>query len=112
MVVIKNGVLVIKLRGYPWNPDGFGTVHSIVFLQAIISHLFLKNWNLYGNFKLKSTANTLFFQYDPNMVQGIMGVRGLQPPAHFTISLNSNDSLRVIGAPESLLSVVRDVIQG
>ena len=108
----KNGVLVIKLRGHPWNPDGFGTVHSRVLLQAIISRLFLKNWNLYGNFNLKSTANTLFFQYDPNMVQGMMGVRGLQPPAHFTISLNSNDLLRVIGAPESLLPVVRDVIQG
>ena len=108
----KNGLFCDQVERLSLESRWFWNLHSRVLLQAIISRLFLKNWNLYGNSNLKSTANTLFFQYDPNMVQGMMGVRGLQPPAHFTISLNSNDLLKVIGAPESLPSVVRDVIQG
>ena len=35
----------------------------------------------------------------------------LPPPWHFTISLNSNDLLRVIDAPESLIPTIRDIIQ-
>ena len=106
----ENEVLLIKLSGYPWCPDGNETVHSRMVLQAIINDLFLKQWNLYGNCNLKSSANTLFFKYDPAMINPTEA-RVLPSPLHFTISLNKDDLLRVIGAPESLIPAIRNTIQ-
>lgn len=101
----ENEVLLIKLKGYPWSPDGEDTVHSRVILQTLISDLLQRQWKLYGNSNLKSAANTFFFEYDENLPPG-------QPsPTQFTISFNSHDLLRVISAPESLISAVRDTIQ-
>ena len=101
----ENEVLLVKLKGYPWQPDGEDTVHSRVVLQTIIGDLLQKQWKLYGNSNLKSAANTLFFEHDPNMPLG-------QPsPPQFTISLNTHDLIRVISAPESLVSAVRSTIQ-
>lgn len=101
----ENSVLLIKLNGTPWHPDGDETVHSRVVLQTLVNDLHARQWNLYGNSNLKSGTNTFFFEHTPNVVQG------QPPPAHFTISLNKHDSLRLIGVPESLISAVRDVIQ-
>ena len=106
----ENDVLLIKLKGFPWCPDGSETVHSRVVLQAIIHDLSQKQWHLYGNSNLKSTANTLFFKYEPDMSSSSVS-HPLPPPWHFTISLNSNDLLRVIDAPESLIPTIRDIIQ-
>ena len=101
----ENEVLIAKLKGYPWCPNGEETVHSRVVIQAIISDLMPKQWNLYGNSNLKSDCNTLFFEHSPSMVPG-------QPPsAQFLISLNSTDLLRVIGASENIVSAVRSTIQ-
>ena len=101
----KNEVLLIKLNGYPWSPDGEETVYSRVILQTLIGDLLQKQWKLCGNSNLKSSANTFFFEYDENMPPG-------QPsPAQFTISFNGHDLLRVISAPESLISAVRGTIQ-
>lgn len=101
----ENSVLVIKLVGNPWHPDGQDTVSSRLLLQNLINDLRLRQWNLYGNSNLKSSTNTLFFEYDPNIVPG-------EPSTtHFTISLNKQDRLRLIGAPDSLVSVIRNVIQ-
>ena len=101
----ENDVLVVKLKGYPWHPDGEDTVHSRVLLNAIIADLFQKQWKLYGNSNFKSEANTFFFEHDPNLPLG-------QPsPVQFVISFNSHDLLRVIGASENLISAVRSTIQ-
>lgn len=100
-----NSVLLIKLKGTPWHPDGDETVQSRVILQTLVNDLHVRQWSLYGNSNLKSGTNTLFFEHDPNIALG-------QPsPAHFTISLNKYDTLRLIGIPDSLISAVRDVIQ-
>lgn len=101
----NNGVLLIKLNGTPWNPGGGETVHSRVLLQVLVSDLLLKQWKLYGNSNLKSSANTLFFEYDPNSTPGLTSL------SHFTISLNKHDTLRLIGIPDSLVSAVRDTIK-
>ena len=101
----ENFVLLIKLKGTPWHPDGDETVHSRVLLQTLVNDLHARQWNLFGNSNHKSGTNIFFFEHTPNVVQGQL------PPAHFTISLNKHDSLRLIGVPESLISAVRDVIQ-
>ena len=102
----EDGVLLIKLKGFPWCPDGEETVHSRALLQTIISSLLRKQWNLYGNSNLEQRrTNTLFFEHNPNMVLE-------QPsPTHFTISLNGDDKLRVISASEMSVGAVRDTIK-
>lgn len=101
----ENSVLLIKLKGTPWHPDGDETVHSRQLLQTLVNDLQARQWSLYGNSNLKSGTNTLFFEHNPNIALG-------QPtPPHFTISLNKHDTLRLISTPESLISAVRDVIQ-
>jgi len=101
----NNDVLLIKLKGTPWHPDGSETVHSRVFLQTLVSDFQLKQWNLYGNSNLKSSTNTLFFEHDPNILPGQLSVM------HFTISLNKHDTLRLIGIPDSLVPAIRHTIQ-
>ena len=48
----ENEVLLIKLKGYPWSPDGEETVYSRVILQTLIGDLLQKQWKLYGNSNL------------------------------------------------------------
>ena len=100
----KDDVLVIRLSGSPWHPDGKETVHSRVLLNTIIAELHQRQWKLYGNSNFKSDANAFFFEHDPNLLLG-------QPSPQFLISLNSTDLIRVINAPENLISAVRSTIQ-
>ena len=100
----ENIVLMIKLVGNPWHPHGQDTVSSELLLQNLISDLYQQQWNLYGNSNLKSNINTLFFEYDPNIIpEG-------PSTAHLTVSLNKQDRLRLIAAPDSLVPVVRNAI--
>ena len=101
----ENNVLVIKLYGTPWNPDGQETVCSRLLLQNLIQDLYKKQWRLYGNSNLKSSTNTLFFEYDSNIIPGE------RYSSFFTVSLNKQDRIRLIGAEDNLVSVVRDVLQ-
>ena len=102
----ENDVLKIKLKGNPWCANGEDTVRVRVILHTLVTELLIKQWKLYGNSNLKSNADTLFFERDPNITSE------LQPsPVHFTISFNSEDLLRLIGTPEGLVSVVRNTLQ-
>ncbi|XP_078343312.1 uncharacterized protein LOC144629028 [Oculina patagonica] len=102
----EGDVLKIKLKGYAWHADGEETVHARVILHTLVNELLVRQWKLYGNSNLKSSANTLFFEHDPNIAPGPQPI-----PAHFTISFNSEDLLRLIGNPEGLVSAVRNVLQ-
>ena len=95
----------IKLSGTPWCPNGSETVSSKVILQTLVNDLYLNQWNLYGNSNLKSSANTLFFEYNPSIAPGLIAA------SHLTVSLNKNDTLRLIGIPQNLISVIRETIQ-
>ncbi|XP_068691739.1 uncharacterized protein [Montipora foliosa] len=101
----NNGVLLITLNGTPWIPHSDETVSSRVILHTLINNLYLKQWDFYGNSNLKGTANTLFFVYDHSITPELTTV------AHFTISLNKRDTLRLIGIPSSLVSVIRETIR-
>ena len=103
---VDNELLSIKLKGKPWLPGGEDTVHSRVMLQAIISNLTTKQWNLYGNSNIRADSNTFFFEHNPSMVPC-----ELPHPPHFIITFNRNDVLRVIGLPESLVPVIQSTIQ-
>lgn len=110
----ENDVLMIKLKGNPWYANGEDTVHARVILHTLIGALQVKQWKLYANSNLRSSANTLFFEYDPNIVPGMQfsPMPGMQlSQSYFTVSLNSHDLLRLIGAPEGLVSAVRTTLQ-
>ncbi|XP_078368412.1 uncharacterized protein LOC144652262 [Oculina patagonica] len=102
----KNYVLKIKLKGYPWCADGEETVHATVIIHTLVNELLMRQWKLYGNFNLRSSANTLFFEHDPNIAPVLQPI-----PEHFTISFNGENLLRLIGNTEVLLSPVRNVLQ-
>ncbi|XP_078342440.1 uncharacterized protein LOC144628243 [Oculina patagonica] len=102
----KNDVLKIKLKGYPWYADGEETVHARVILHTLVNELLIRQWKLYGNSNLRSSANTLFFEHDPNIAPGLQPI-----PEHFTIGFNSENLLRLIGNTEVLVSPVRNVLQ-
>lgn len=110
----ENDVLMIKLKGNPWYANGEDTVHARVILHTLIGALQVKQWKLYANSNLRSSANTLFFEYDPNIVPGMQfsPMPGMQlSQSYFTVSLNSHDLLRLIGVPEGLVSAVRTTLQ-
>ncbi|KAL9960254.1 hypothetical protein ACROYT_G033689 [Oculina patagonica] len=101
----ENDVLKIKLKGNPWDANGMDAVHARVILHTLVNELLVRQWKLYGNTRSGGSSTTFFFEHDPNICW-------LQPsPAHFTISFNSEDIIRLIGIPEGLVSAVRNTIQ-
>eukprot|EP00112_Aurelia_sp_Birch-Aquarium-sp1_P020058 Seg508.9 transcript_id=Seg508.9/GoldUCD/mRNA.D3Y31 product="hypothetical protein" protein_id=Seg508.9/GoldUCD/D3Y31 len=73
----------------------------------------MKQWKLYGSSKLRSTANsqlfsyeadTLFFRYDPDVVADDSRM------ARFVLSLNGNDRLRCVDAPQNATDCVKKMI--
>ncbi|KAL9960256.1 hypothetical protein ACROYT_G033691 [Oculina patagonica] len=102
----ENDILMIKIKGNPWNASGEDAVHARVILHTLVNELLNRQWKLYGNSRNRTSANTLYFEHDPNIALELQA-----SPAHFTISFNSEDLLRLIGVPEELVSAVRNTIQ-
>ena len=61
------GVLEVKLRGRPWWSTDEQSIMAKVLLQNIIATLRSYQWVYCCNVNLKSTADSLFFCYDPNV---------------------------------------------
>ena len=100
----ENGVLEVKMSGNPWWATDLQSVMAKVLLQNIISTLYRYQYVYTVNVNLKSTADSLYFRFDPNVP--------VAAAAQFcTISLNRTDRLRVISAPDSIVNMIRGVIQ-
>ena len=99
-----NDMLEVKLRGDPWSATEQESIMAKVLLQNIIATLRRYQWVYYCNVNLKSTADSLFFRYDSNTPPG-------QSVPFCTISLNRHDRLRVINAPETIVAMIRKVIE-
>lgn len=93
-----------KLKGYPWTGQGDDAVNSRRLLAAILRTMAQFGWNLLQAAdvsKKEFDKDTLFFE------------KGIPDPDVdlFAISLNMGDRIRIIDAPSSITSVVRDAIQ-
>ena len=99
-----NDMLEVKLRGNPWRATEQESIMAKVLLQNIIATLRRYQWVYYCNVNLKSTADSLFFRYDSNTPPG-------QSVPFCTISLDQLDRLRVINAPETIVAMIRKVIE-
>ncbi len=98
--------LQIKLHGNPWGlVSASENIQAKTMIKALINHLSMHQWRLYGSSNLKSTADTLFFKYDPHQpVDGSLATG-------FVISLNRKDRLRCIDAPAGVPSAVKNAIK-
>ncbi|OQS05768.1 hypothetical protein THRCLA_02145, partial [Thraustotheca clavata] len=85
----------LKLGGYPWSPSGHATVHSRQLMLSILLILKTHGYQLQSSMDIsdsESTKDTLIFR---------AGVAEEQPHM-FALSLNEEDLLRVINAPQDI----------
>jgi hypothetical protein len=92
------------MTGKPWYATGLTSIEANELLQNIIATLYRYQYVYTVKVNLTNSADSLFFRYDPEVPAG--------GAAQFcTISLNSTDRLRIICAPDSIVNMIRDVIQ-
>ena len=60
-------MLVVKLKGRPWNYNPNDVIRSKDLLKRLINELLSHHWVLYGSTNLRGNADTLIFKYDPNI---------------------------------------------
>ena len=99
--------LEIKLHGNPWMHYGGSAsenIQSKTLIKALINELDMRQWVLYGSSNLRGNSDTLFFRYDPSVMADGSRLAG------FVISLNKNDRLRCIDAPQDVTGCVKSMI--
>ena len=100
----KDGVLKVKLRGTPWKSSDEQAIQSKIVIQDIIAALRRHQWAFVCNVNTKSTTDSLFFRFEPDIVPG----EGIE---FCTISLNRSDRMRLIKVKEDVISRIRQVIE-
>ena len=100
----QNGFVEVTMFGTPWCETKQQSVKAKVLIQNIFSTLYRYQYVFTVNVNLKSTADSLYFRFDPNVPVGAAAQL-------CTISLNSKDSLQVISAPDAVVNMIRGVIQ-
>lgn len=98
----EGGVYSIKFNGTPWSyVDKTQSCTARLMVREIIRVLSRFCYLLYGNTNLKSTADTFFFQYMPNM-----------PEQKFTtVSLNRMDRIRLIYCDPHIIQAVESTVR-
>ena len=99
----KENCYEFKFVGFPWLSTGDQSVQARILLNNLMTTLAQHQYIIHGAANIKSTADSLFFQYDPT-------VSSQQSATHFVISLNRTDRLQMISAPEGIRQVVRQII--
>ena len=92
----------IKLNGNPWAwVNKIESCSARYLVKEIIQKLTAHRFDLHLNSNLTGTADTLFFQYN----------QYLQTEVPFcVVSLNRNDRLRMIHAPEAICHAIKDTV--
>ncbi|XP_057289349.1 uncharacterized protein LOC130612077 [Hydractinia symbiolongicarpus] len=100
---ISDSTFEIKFEGNPWHyVNKAESIMARHMLKQIIQSLSARQWLLYGNSNLKSTADTLFFRHDPT----------LQGEIEFlSVSLNRTDRLRFIHMPDGIVAGLEEVVR-
>jgi len=94
----------LKLEGRPWyfgNKDESCHTHHLI--RELIQMLSNNQFTLYGNSNLRSSVDTLFFQYNPNTVTDSVELT--------SISLNDHDRVRLINVTDAVIATVEDAIK-
>ncbi|XP_046840345.1 uncharacterized protein LOC124434494 [Xenia sp. Carnegie-2017] len=100
----QNGVFEIKMCGNPWESTDEQSIMAKLLLQNLVGFFYQHQYSFAVNVNLKSTADSLFFRHDPDLPAGSF-------PQLCTISLNRTDRLRILCAPEPIITIIRGVIQ-
>merc|ERR1719315_308662 len=99
----------LKMEGTPWSLGGFFTsageegVKLRQLLMEMIRVMRRHNYSLLANINTKGTTDSLFFQHN-------MALYG-SPDDMFIMSLNNDDKIRLIRAPDYIITMVGEVIK-
>jgi len=99
----------LKLQGTPWYLGGWFTgageegVRLRQLLMEMIRIMRKYNYAIVANISTKGTTDSIFFQQSKTMYGS--------PEDMFILSLNNNDKIRLITAPDYVHSLVGDVIK-
>ena len=99
-----------KLKGNPWGgwtADNDETYISVNLINYILQLLYNQGWAFIGSIKSggrQFDLNALYFRFDPEL----QDQNKLQEPSRFfALSLNQNDRIRLINAPNDLVNAIK-----
>ena len=102
-----------KLKGNPWggwSADNDETYISANLINYILQVLYNQGWSFIGAIKSggrQQDLNALYFRFDPELQER----NKLQEPSRFfALSLNRNDRIRLINAPNDLANAIKTAI--
>jgi len=99
----KEDFYEIKLSGNPWNAYGYENVEARFLIAAIFTSLAQQNWKFHASVNMMDTTDSLFFKYDPESPP--------LPGQRLVISFNEGDKLRLMNAPQDVISVIHKVLK-
>jgi hypothetical protein len=111
--IISNG-WEFKLNGNPWvgrmmiNDE---TYISAFMINALLQALYNHGWVFIGSIKsgqCQFDLNSLYFRFDSNLLQSLNSETNSS--RFFSLTLNQNDRIRLINAPNDLIALVRTAI--
>ena len=96
----------LKIHGQPWSQavynSGKASVQARLILLEVIKIFAENNWRLASNVNLESTADTLVFQWCPNL--------DMDEFRFCAISLNRYDRLRLVRTPAGLVGAIKEAV--
>jgi len=96
----------LKIHGQPWSQavynSGKASVQARLILLEVIKIFAENNWRLACNVNLESTADSLVFQWCPNL--------DMDEFRFCAISLNRYDRLRLVRTPVSLVGAIKESV--
>jgi hypothetical protein len=109
---ISNG-WQFKLNGNPWlrSANNDETYISAFMINTLIQTLYNHGWVFIGSIKSgqrQFDLNSLYFRFDSNLLQSLKSEPN--PSRFFSLTLNKNDRIRLINAPNDLIALVRTAI--
>ena len=96
----------LKIHGQPWSQavynSGKASVQARLILLEVIKIFAENNWRLACNVNLESTADSLVFQWCPNL--------DMDEFRFCAISLNRYDRLRLVRTPVGLVGAIKESV--
>ena len=96
----------LKIHGQPWSQavynSGKASVQARLILLEVIKIFAENNWRLACNVNLESTADSLVFQWCPNL--------DMDEFRFCAISLNRYDRLRLVRTPVGLVGAIKEAV--
>jgi len=102
--IIHNNIIEFKLKGYPWQSNGFEAVTSRKLINDLFNLLTYSGWSLYATCDLcKQVNNKSTFFFRSNVIKS-------SSTNNFCVSLNEYNKIRLINSNYNLNQQVKTAI--